>query len=211
VLSRLLPFLVRWLARTLRVRVAGPLPDPSRPHVYAFLHGRQLGLLRYPRPGSVVVLSSLSRDGSLQARVLGSLGFDVARGSTTRGGDAGLLSVVRAVRRGASAALAVDGPRGPSGEVKPGALFVAQAAGALVVPVTTSAASSLRLSGTWDGFTVPLPWSRVLITRGEAFAVPTGAGRGAVEEGRARLEQTLRELTATADASMRAGHRQDLR
>jgi lysophospholipid acyltransferase (LPLAT)-like uncharacterized protein len=202
VVARFLLWVVRWLGRTLRVNVIGPEPDPSRAHIYAFLHGRQLPLLRYPREREVAVLSSLSRDGSLQAEVLAALGFTVIRGSSSRRGAEGLVSLVRAVREGASAALAVDGPRGPLGLVKPGALFVARAAGALVVPITSAARRAFRLGRSWDRFMLPLPWSQVLIARGDAFEVPRSGGEEELERARLQLERALAQMSDAADASV---------
>jgi len=198
-IARVLVVIVRLWVRTLRPRVLGPQPPTDRPLVFVFHHGRQMGLLRYPRPERTAVLTSLSRDGALQARVLGALGFQVVRGSSSRHGAAGLKGMVEAVRSGAAAAVAVDGPRGPRGEVKPGALFIARASGGVVVPVTTSAAWSIRLSGSWDRFVLPLPWSRMLVLRGEPVEVPRGEDEH-LEEARARLQRDLEALTTRADA-----------
>lgn len=211
-LAALLALAVRCLAATLRVVLVGPEPPVGgRPVVFAFLHGSQLGLLRYPRPARTVVLASLSRDGALQARVLASLGFDVVRGSSSRGGDAGLVALVRAVRRGAAAAVAVDGPRGPRGVVKPGALFVARATAGVVVPVACAASRCLRLRRSWDHFAIPAPWSRVVIVCGEPVEVaaargPAGEGREGLEPTRLCLERALAGLTAQAERIVRGEH-----
>jgi lysophospholipid acyltransferase (LPLAT)-like uncharacterized protein len=208
-LAAALAFVVRCLAATLRVVVVGPEPPANgRSTVFAFLHGSQVGLLRYPRPSRTAVLASLSRDGALQARVLASLGFDVVRGSSSRGGDAGLVALVRAVKRGAAAAIAVDGPRGPRGAVKPGALFVARATAGVVVPVACAASSCLRLRRSWDHFAIPAPWSRVVLVRGAPIEIPAAraAGEGAgggLEPARLRLEQELAGLTEQAERVLR--------
>lgn len=210
-LAFVLSLVVRCLVATLRVDLVGPEPPPGgRPLVFAFLHGSQVGLLRFPRPARTTVLASLSRDGALQARVLASLGFEVVRGSSSRGGDAGLVALVRAVKRGAAAAIAVDGPRGPRGVVKPGALFVARATRGVVVPVACAASRCLRLRRSWDHFAIPAPWSRVAIVRGAP--VDVAAARGAPGEGgeglepaRLALEQELARLTDQAERVLRGG------
>ena len=202
VLARLLPRVVGWLSSTLRVEVAGPEPDPRVSHVYAFLHGRQLPLLRYPRRGCVAVLTSLSADGELQARVLSALGLAVVRGSSSRVGAECLIALVRAVRGGTSVALAVDGPRGPRGEAKPGVLHVARLGGGVVVPVTSAARPALTLE-TWDRFLLPLPWARVVLLRGEPFEVARGAGPSALEASRLELGRTLAALSHRAEDAVR--------
>jgi hypothetical protein len=204
---------VRALVSTLRVVLVDPELPSARPTVYAFLHGRQVGLLGYPRPRRVAVLASLSRDGDLQTRILSSLGFEVVRGSSSRGADAGLVALVRAVRGGASAAVAVDGPRGPRGVVKPGALFVARAAGGAVVPVSYAASRCLRLTRSWDHFVIPAPWSRVVVVRGTPIEVTLDrateavAGEERLEAARQRLERELTELTERAEGLARSGNR----
>ena len=64
----------------------------------AFWH-RHMLLMRWAYRGRrMTVLSSRSRDGELMSRVLGRLGIDTSRGSTTRGGAMGLRDLVRRAR-----------------------------------------------------------------------------------------------------------------
>lgn len=170
-LSVLACWLLRLLRRTWRVRLTGPEPAyEAGPLVFCFWHGRQSGLLAHPRPRPVAVLSSRSRDGALQAGILERLGFVVRRGSSSRGGAAGLKALIDAVRGGADAALAVDGPRGPRGVVKPGALALARGTGARLVPVTFRAGGGWVLRRAWDRYLLPKPFAEVEIVRGPALA-----------------------------------------
>src|SRR5712671_4512113 len=120
-LGVLIGLLVRvWLA-TLRLTL---LVDPAlaradgRAWSLAFWHGQQFALLRWRRRRPTVALVSLSRDGELQSRALAQVGLTIERGSSSRGGAAGLRAIVRRLRRGLDAAFAVDGPRGPAGVVR---------------------------------------------------------------------------------------------
>ena len=165
---------VRLLRATWRVRLLGPAPPyETGPVVFCFWHGRQAGLFAHPRPRPVAVLASLSRDGALQARILARLGFDVHRGSSSRGGAAGLKSLIGALRGGADAAFAVDGPRGPVGVAKPGAILAARAAGAAIVPITVRASRRWVFARAWDGYALPVPFAEVEIVRGEAIPAAT--------------------------------------
>jgi len=66
----------------------------------AFWH-RHMLLMRFAYRGRrMTVLASRSRDGELMSRVLGRLGIDTSRGSTTRGGAMGLRDLVRRARAG---------------------------------------------------------------------------------------------------------------
>ena len=161
---------VRLLCATWRVRLLGPAPPyEDGPVVFCFWHGRQAGLFAHPRPRPVAVLASLSRDGALQARILARLGFDVHRGSSSRGGAAGLKSLIGALRGGADAAFAVDGPRGPVGVAKPGAILAARAAGAAIVPIAVRASRRWVFAKAWDGYALPVPFAAVEIVRGGAI------------------------------------------
>lgn len=167
-----------WLA-TLRVRV---IADPAlaaragRPWVLAFFHGTQWPLLAWRGRRRTVVLVSLSRDGQLQARALALQGLSVVRGSSSRGGVRGLAALVRRMRaEDADAAFAVDGPRGPYGVVKGGALAAARATGGVVVPVGGVVERGIVLHRAWDRFAVAWPFSRVTVRLGAPIE-PDGEG-----------------------------------
>jgi len=158
-----------WLA-TLRVRVvADPALEAAadRPWVFAFFHGTQWPLLAWKRRGPTVVLVSLSRDGAMQAKALALQGFRVVRGSSSRGGVRGLAALVRRVRaEQADAAFAVDGPRGPYGVVKGGAVAAARAVGGVLVPMGGAVERGVVLRRAWDRFALAWPFSRVTVALG---------------------------------------------
>jgi lysophospholipid acyltransferase (LPLAT)-like uncharacterized protein len=197
VLSSLVAFfaalILRLLKLTWRVRIHGPDPDPEdRSLVFCFWHGRQAGLFAYPRPRPTAVLSSLSRDGELQAKILARLGLTVFRGSSSRGGASGLKALVGAVREGADAAFAVDGPRGPLHKVKRGAIVAAQRSGAALVPITAHASRAWVFDKAWDNYHLPKPFARVEIVRGSSILV----GGMELDTARSALERALIGLQA---------------
>ncbi|WP_394838500.1 DUF374 domain-containing protein [Pendulispora rubella] len=164
-----------WL-KTLRVRI---LVDP-RLHaadgawVLSFFHGTQFPLLAWKRRRRTVVMVSHSQDGAMQAKALGLLGFTIVRGSSSRGGVRGLAALIRAMKRDrADAAFAVDGPRGPYGKVKEGALLAARATGGVLVPMGSASARAWIASRAWDKFTLPLPFSRVHVVLGAPLHAPS--------------------------------------
>jgi lysophospholipid acyltransferase (LPLAT)-like uncharacterized protein len=205
-LGVVLGVLVLVWVRTLRVRVfdeGGALAPaaPGRRIVFAVWHGQQMALLGALRPPRrLVVLVSQSLDGELQTGVLGALGFDIVRGSSSRGGARALRALVHALRRGAPlAAFAVDGPRGPAGVAKPGALLAAAASGALLVPAASAAERVVVLRRAWDRFEVPLPFSRVVVVAGAP--APADPGRGGAE----RLTSAISAARARAEALLLRG------
>src|SRR5690606_37263648 len=92
------------------------------PIVFVFWHGQLLPLVHYHRRQGIVVLVSEHVDGEYITRVIRRNGFGAVRGSSTRGGTKGLKALVRAARAGHDLALTPDGPRGPHGVFKAGAL-----------------------------------------------------------------------------------------
>ncbi|HXX66583.1 MAG TPA: DUF374 domain-containing protein, partial [Polyangiaceae bacterium] len=133
---------------------------------------------------------SWSRDGDIGARALSLQGLLVVRGSSSRGGARGLAALVRVMRRErADAAFAVDGPRGPLGSVKKGALVAARATGGVVVPIAGAVRSGLVLPRTWDRYVLAWPFTRVDVALGRPID-PNSV------DARQRVQQALLQLNA---------------
>ncbi len=140
----------------------------------------------------LVVLVSLSRDGAMQARALSLQGFRVVRGSSSRGGAGGLAQLVHTMKRdGADAAFAVDGPRGPRGGVKPGAVAAARATGAVLVPLTGRVHRGLVFRRAWDRFALAWPFTRVEVVLGAPIDPGLNDARGEVERSLEALNRGL--------------------
>jgi lysophospholipid acyltransferase (LPLAT)-like uncharacterized protein len=158
-----------WLA-TLRLHVVVHPELEARsgmPWVLSFFHGTQWPLLAWKRRRPTLVMVSHSSDGAMQARALGLLGFLVVRGSSSRGGARGLAAIIRRMREGGvDAAFAVDGPRGPYGDVKPGASLAARRCGGLLVPMGSAVARGRTFARAWDRFALAWPFSRVVVVLG---------------------------------------------
>ena len=61
---------IKLLCLTWRLRVKGPPPVfGNTPLIFCLWHGRQAALFAHPRPRHMAVLTSLSRDGQIQARI----------------------------------------------------------------------------------------------------------------------------------------------
>lgn len=193
-----------WLA-TLRVRLeVHPGLDQVKdvPWVLAFFHGTQWPLLAWKRRRPTLVMVSRSADGQLQARALGVLGFRVVRGSSSRGGARALGAILRGLRRGdADAAFAVDGPRGPYGDVKPGAVLAARRSGGVLVPMGSAAAGGKTFTRAWDRFVLAWPFTRVVVVLGAPV-------RPAAHEGAAlELGVAIRRANERAAATLAGGSR----
>jgi lysophospholipid acyltransferase (LPLAT)-like uncharacterized protein len=193
--------LARALGATWRVREQrDPEYDAGRARgerfLYCFWHARLFPLVYLRRNERIAVLVSRHRDGQLITRIIEHLGFTSARGSSTRGGEAGVRELLVAARDGRELAITPDGPRGPAESLKDGLAYVAARSGLRVVTIATSARDAWVFRS-WDRFRVPKPFALVHVRYGAPVAV-----HDAGEEVRADLEQRLRSLTLeTAAAS----------
>ncbi len=141
----------------------------DRPWVLALWHGHLLALLTHRRRRRTFALVSLSRDGEMLAPALRFFSVEAVRGSSSKGGRQGLATIVSKLGEGYDAAFAVDGPCGPARVAKPGALAAARDGGGQVVPYAAACSCAILLSS-WDGFVIPLPFSRIMIVLGEPIA-----------------------------------------
>lgn len=187
--------LVAGLFLTTRVRRIGAdhferFRREGRPVIFVFWHGQLLPLVHYHRHEDIVVLISEHDDGEYITRVVRRNGFGTVRGSSTRGGTKGLKGLVRAARRGHDLALTPDGPKGPRGSFKPGALAVAQMTGLPVVPLSVGASAGWRFRS-WDGFLVPRPFSTITIQYLEPRTVDRDASRTDLERMAAEIGAAL--------------------
>ena len=169
VVPRVAALLIRLLGNTLRYQdVLAPgavlgdsLPGPV---VYAFWHRSLLACAYRFRAMDISILISRSFDGELIARTVELLGFTAIRGSSSRGGAAGLKAMGDAYRAGKRCAITADGPRGPAMVAKPGTAQLAQLVGAPWVGTFYVLPERAWVLKTWDRFLIPKPFSRVLVT-----------------------------------------------
>jgi lysophospholipid acyltransferase (LPLAT)-like uncharacterized protein len=198
--------LIRLLRASVRLRHHGDAELRRRertgePFVLAFWH-RHLLLMPYAYRGRhISVLVSRSRDGELIAATVTRFGIDAARGSSSRGGAAGLRELLRKAERGWDLAFTPDGPRGPAGVVQPGVVMAAAATGFPIVPVAVGASRARRLRS-WDRFLVPLPGATVHFVYASPLAVERRSDLAAAA---GELKRRLDEAEATAARLAAAG------
>jgi lysophospholipid acyltransferase (LPLAT)-like uncharacterized protein len=87
---------------------------------------------------SLVILVATGDIGDVITTVGNWYGHAPVRGARSGRAAAGLVEMIREMRKGRMGAFAVDGPRGPREIAKPGALYIAQKTGAAIVPITTA-------------------------------------------------------------------------
>jgi hypothetical protein len=165
--------------------------------IYAFWHGRMLGLVFTHRFRGAHILISQHRDGELIAQVTKRLGYIPVRGSTTRGGTEGLFQMAEKAREG-DLGITPDGPRGPAYHFQMGAVSLAQRTGCPIVPIACSARSRKVLKS-WDGFIIPFPFTTLIVVHGDPIQVERNCDEAGLEAKRKEAEEALRATTVHAD------------
>jgi lysophospholipid acyltransferase (LPLAT)-like uncharacterized protein len=116
------------------------------------------------------LLASQSKDGQIAAGLLEARGFNVVRGSSSRGGREALVRLVESARDGSVIGITFDGPRGPALVPKAGVAVCARAAAAGLVFTWVESIPSIFFGmnflirlGSWDRFMLPLPFAKFRI------------------------------------------------
>lgn len=132
------------------------------PVVLGFWHEHLavLGLVHAHR--GFVGMVSQSRDGERLTGILQALGYDTIRGSSSAGARGVARAALRALERGKSVAVALDGPRGPRRHAARGAVAIARWSGRPLLLVGCSVGLGVRLPS-WDRQVLPLPLSSVAV------------------------------------------------
>lgn len=201
ILSRLIWLYMKFLYWTSSFRWVGKqhediLREGGRPYLIAFWHNRQAYLLEPYRNRKIAILISPSKDGEIIAQTAKCFGVPSVRGSSRKEPAKALRALLKAVRAGFSPAITPDGPIGPAREVKPGAVYLAQA---LELPILPLAAASSRkiVFNSWDKFIFPLPFSRIVLGCGEPLIVKQGDD---LDKKSAELKAALDAITDQTDA-----------
>jgi lysophospholipid acyltransferase (LPLAT)-like uncharacterized protein len=187
-----------------RVTVSGreavaDLQKKKLPLIYIFWHRHILFVIHQFRNIGARPLISLSSDGELVAAVAEEFGMNPIRGSSSRGGARAFLHMARCVQKERSEVLiTADGPKGPAGKVKEGAVQLAAKTGAYIIPVSWSASRVKVLEKSWDHFMIPLPFGRIRFAYGQPLRIAPGASPRdlgqAMDMLSSKLDQLQREV-----------------
>lgn len=203
VVPRLTALVLGLIGMTLRFEViaedeAVPATPPAK-GIFCFWHRCTLPCGWYFRKFRCSILISQSFDGELIARTLGLLGYNSVRGSSSRGGAAGLLALRDEMESGQPVVFTADGPRGPIYQTKIGPVKLAQMTGE---PMGSFYLLPERawVMRSWDQFLVPKPFSRVVVSWAREVAAPdAGADSAALEVKRLELNDALERARLAAE------------
>jgi lysophospholipid acyltransferase (LPLAT)-like uncharacterized protein len=159
---------------------------PGQNLIYACFHQDDLSCLPYFADQNICILISQSKDGQILASAVEYMGYQTVRGSSHRGGVAGLLGLMKKVIEGHKMTIAVDGPRGPIYKVKEGITAVSDKSKRPIIPVRAFPNRKYIFQKSWNKATLPKPFTKIYLAVGKIdFYTTVG------------LEEKLKSLTIT--------------
>ncbi len=143
----------------------------SRSYILAIWHQNILAsiLAHLDRKYSMII--SPSKDGEYVAKVCEYFGHEPIRGSSSKGGVKALINSIRSLKLGIPSAVAVDGPRGPLYNIKPGVFEMAKKSGVPIIPLTVTPKKYWTFKRSWDQFRFPRPFTKIIIHYGEPIYI----------------------------------------
>ncbi len=206
IVPRLAAAIIAIIGITLRFEVIaeeGTIPATPPPQgIFCFWHQCTFLCSWYFRKYRCSILISQSLDGELIARTLGLLGFHSVRGSSSRGGAAGLLALGSVLGKGEAVIFTADGPRGPIYKTKIGPVKLAQMTGEPIGSFYLLPEKKWALNS-WDRFFIPWPFSRVIVSWARPIVnIPAGAGPAELETHRQQLNDALERARLQAETHL---------
>lgn len=190
---------------------ADALLASDRGFIIAFWHSRLLmgAALRKEAARPVYMLISSHRDGAIIAEAVKGFGVELIRGSAAdpkkpqkdKSGAAAVAAMVSALECGAIVGVTPDGPRGPAGRVRIGAIKLAAFSGAPILPAAYSASRGPHLN-TWDRFLLAAPFSQLAFAARPPIHVERNADAARLEAARSQLEAELNAAARIADEAV---------
>jgi 3-deoxy-D-manno-octulosonic-acid transferase len=190
-----------WTVESAQIHVEGKTNIPTGPVIFAGWHTTNLiAMALYHTLHRSRASHSFVPSGLVGAAMSGWVeGCGIKPVSLPKDGTSNVRVALRqmtgALARGSDVGIALDGPHGPAGQVRPGALWLARSTGCPLVPMALAAQPALRVPR-WDRHLVPLPGARITAV----FSAPVWLERNAkIDEPRLEeLGSSLNETTRRA-------------
>lgn len=158
----------RTLSMTWKVHIIEPdsmktMMKEKKPFILAHFHGDELALISLASRYKIATMTSTSKDGEMMNTVLHLLGAKTSRGSATRGGVSALKGLLKFCKEGSNCSMAVDGPKGPIYEVKPGVFEIARLMKAPVFAGAVGCDRAWHFPKSWNKTYLPKPFAQLTV------------------------------------------------
>lgn len=187
ILKKLIVFIVNLISKTWKIKAQN---FPKEPSVIVFWHKNMLPIWKsFEKIGAYAVVS-LSSDGEILSKLLTKWGFNLIRGSSSKGGKE-VLHKIQLLLPHSYVLITPDGPRGPKCVLKPGAVISSIRTGSplFVCKMYCSWFYSSRRS--WDNFIFPLPFAKIIIEFIGPFVFKKTEDRDIVDSYLRKIENIL--------------------
>lgn len=152
--------------------------------IYVFWHSKTFLIMPYCRDHKIGVLTLLDWKNYFYDKLCAVFGYQTVPVRDASGAARRLKEMLEG---GSSIALAVDGPRGPIGTIRPGAIYLSQKTKKPIIAINIRCEKSLRIRNRWDKYEIPVPFTRTFFTVSDPI-YPAGKN---TEEMRAELRERL--------------------
>jgi lysophospholipid acyltransferase (LPLAT)-like uncharacterized protein len=170
VLGFLVWFVYRAISCTWKLTLDEPeemkrLMNMGQPFILAHWHGDELVLLSLTRRYRIATITSTSKDGEMMNTVLYLMGASTSRGSSTRGGANALKGLIRIFKNeNRSTSFAVDGPKGPVYEIKPGVFEFSRLTNGSIFCGGVCCDRKWEFPKSWNKTFLPKPFAKIAVT-----------------------------------------------
>lgn len=173
--------------------VVNRLEENNQNYVVAFWHESMLLPWYLHGRKNLAALTSKSKDGDLLAKQLKFWGYEVVRGSSSKGGDVALGIMIDYAKNKHSIAVTPDGPRGPVHKFKAGAVITAKKSGIPLVLLGIGFKKK-KLLRSWDRFQIPFIFTKANAIYSEPVYIDKNLSYEETSEIILSCEQKLIEL-----------------
>ena len=114
------------------------------------------------RFGRFKVLTSFHKDGKYVDQFVKLYDHDTIRGSSYKGALSATKSIIKSIHNNEKIVITPDGPRGPRYKVNSAITNIAAKFNIPIICLSFAATKSRTLKS-WDNFTIPLPFAKILV------------------------------------------------
>lgn len=174
------------------------LEERNQNYVLAFWHNTMLLPWYLNAKKNSAALTSKSKDGDLLAMQLKHWGYEVVRGSSSKGGDVALGIMIDYAKNNYSIAITPDGPRGPVHKFKAGAVITAKKSRIPLILLGIGFKKK-KILKSWDKFQIPYFFTEVNAFYSDPVYVNTNLNYEETSEIILNCEMKLIELQKEAE------------
>lgn len=135
--------------------------NSGRNAIYAFWHSKTFLLLPYCRNTNMGILTLFDWKNLIYDKISQLYGYQTVPVTSPQ---RAAVRLKKLLEKGDHIGIAMDGPHGPAGHMKPGVIFLAKTTGVPIITMDVRVDKSFRINTRWDRFEIPMPFTRATIS-----------------------------------------------